>query len=1024
MLAVSMRAEPGVPAELAAPMTVFVDHELLSNDEPWPVRNLTVRSVGAKSEKPDPGTVFWIARGDVKRMGGGALTAVAAAVRAGATLIVTGSHNPLLGKVEANVAGDGTRDEETFADFDGQTYGQWKVTGGGFGEGPARGAASGQNPVTGFLGGGLVNTFNPNDGPRGTLVSPSFTIRKRYVTFLIGGGNKAGKCCLNLRIDNRIVRTETGKDSETLERRQWDVQDLIGKEAVLEIVDAESGGWGHVNVDDIRFSNLPTEAVTAAESRAWNEFLPAVFKPVDPKAQKEDRTVAVDRSVPELAAVMIDRIRFSAAPGRKPGTAVDGTRALLAFQDGAPALMAAERGKGKVFIAPADITGLNEADPLRQRDAAVSLLAGLAGIGFQAAAGRPQTAPSFGTMCLATPDTKASILAAWREREPLLREFTEAGTFAASPEQDGPTEAGTTINAAIVTSAELPPNGSADADFVLSWHFPNHYYPQNAWRGGKHSAVLVGNMYANWYHDAVPVAAYAIAELARLREQTERFRRCLYDSSLPHYFVDCVGANVSILRGPTCFWTKDNTFYGFEGCSPDAGCCPMNCNHVWNYEHTLSKLWPSLERNMRVTELVHHQRPDGGCHHRVEVPRTNPNKTQFPVADGQCGAVLKAYREYLQSENNDFLARHWPRIKKAMDFAISNWDSDRDGVMDKPQFNTYDREIFGLNTFVSSLYLAALRAAEEMARRSNDEASAKQYRELFESGGRFIREKLFNGEYYIQIADNLAGGYGKGCLADQVVGQWWARVLNLGDILPVEQVRSALSSIYKYAWLTTQKGFQGTQRFQQFADGDDKALLICAWPKGGRPADPIHYRDEAWTGVEYQVAAHKLYEGQVREALAIVKGARERYAGTNRNPWNEIECGDYYARAMSSWTLLLAAQGYAYDGPAGSLGFNPRLNADDHTSFFSTAEGWGRFIQKRTGHKQESQLAVAYGRCEVSRLRLGLPDGATNASATAKTGTRDLSPKVAVKDGAAVVTFAAPVVVGVDETLDVVIEWS
>ena len=1024
MLAVSMRAEPGIPAELAAPMTVFVDHELLSHDEPWPIRNLTVRSVGPRSARPDPGTVYWIARGDLAQMGGGVLTAVTEAVRAGATLILTGSHNPLLNRVEANVAGEATREEETFADFDGPTYGPWKVSGGGFGDAPARGNAPGQSPVTGFLGGGLVNTFNPNDGPQGTLTSPPFTIRMRYITFLIGGGKKPGRCCLNLRIGDRVVRTETGNDAERLERRQWDVEEFIGKEAVLEIVDAESGGWGHLNVDDIRFTNLPMHAVTAAEARAWNEFAPAVFGPLDPKAGKEDRTVEVDRSVPELATVMIDRIRFSAAPGRRPDSAVDGTRTLLAFQDGAPALLAAERGKGKVFIVPADIVGLNEADATRQRDAAVSLLAGLAGIGFQPAAGRPETAPSFGTMCLATPDTNASCRVAWREREALLREFTETATFAASSEQDGPTEAGTTINAALVASAAVAPNGSINADFVLTWHFPNHYYPQNAWRAGRHNGVLVGNMYTNWYHDAVSVAAYVIAEQARLRDQTEGFRRCLYDSSLPHYFVDCVGANASILRSPTCFWTKDNTFYGFEGCSADGGCCPMNCNHVWNYEHTLSKLWPSLERNMRITELVFHQRPDGGCHHRVEVPRTNPNKTQFPVADGQCGAVLKAYREHLQSPDNSFLARHWPRIKKAMEFAISNWDSDRDGVMDKPQFNTYDREIFGLNTFVSSLYLAALRAAEEMARRSNDTAAARQYRDLFERGSKFIREKLFNGEYYIQIADNLTGGYGNGCFSDQVVGQWWARVLNLGDILPAEQVRSALASIYRYAWLTTQKGFHGTQRFRQFADGDDKALLICAWPKGGRPADPIYYRDEAWTGVEYQVAAHKIYEGQIREALAIVKGARERYDGTKRNPWNEIECGDYYARAMSSWTLLLAAQGYAYDGPAGALSFNPRLNADDHSSFFSTAEGWGRFTQKRNGRRQENRLAVACGRCELSRLALGLPEGAANAVARVKTATHEYSPSVAVRDGMAVLTFTAPVVVSADETLDVVIEWT
>jgi len=105
-----------------------------------------------------------------------------------------------------------------------------------------------------------------------------------------------------------------------------------------------------------------------------------------------------------------------------------------------------------------------------------------------------------------------------------------------------------------------------------------------------------------------------------------------------------------------------------------------------------------------------------------------------------------------------------------MDFAIAEWDRDADGIMEAPQFNTYDRVIFGKNTFVSSLYLAALRAAEEMARLSRDENAAARYRGLFEKGAASRPSSSFNGEDYIQIADNLTS-YGKVCLADK----WSAR---------------------------------------------------------------------------------------------------------------------------------------------------------------------------------------------------------------------------------------------------------
>jgi len=207
--------------------------------------------------------------------------------------------------------------------------------------------------------------------------------------------------------------------------------------------------------------------------------------------------------------------------------------------------------------------------------------------------------------------------------------------------------------------------------------------------------------------------------------------------------------------------------------------------------------------------------------------------------------------------------------------------------------------------------------------------------------------------------EGLQGGYGKGCWSDQVVGQWWARVLNLGDILPNQQVASALRAIYKHNFLWKTAGFEGTQRFLEFADGDDKGLLCGSWPKGGRPADPMLYRDEYWTGIEYQVAAHKIYEGQVEEALAIVRGARERYDGRKKSPWNEIECGDYYARAMSSWSLLLAAQGYVYDGPARKLAFNPRFSSDDHRSFFHDRRGLGPLCAEPARKDADSHARAA-----------------------------------------------------------------
>jgi hypothetical protein len=234
----------------------------------------------------------------------------------------------------------------------------------------------------------------------------------------------------------------------------------------------------------------------------------------------------------------------------------------------------------------------------------------------------------------------------------------------------------------------------------------------------------------------------------------------------------------------------------------------------------------------------------------------------------------------------------------------------------------------------------------------------------------------WNGEYFQQHLpgyEKMPGEVGPGCMSDQLIGQWWAHQLGLGYLLPEEYVRKALASVFKYNWLADFTGFE--HNWRKFAGGKDKGLLICTWPKGGRPAATIPYVDEVWTGVEYQVAGHMIYEGMMEEAFAIVKGVRDRYDGIPRspiprNPWNEIECGGHYARAMSSWSLLLALSGYEYDGPAGVLKFAPSVTPENFRSFFCGPEGWGSLSQTRAEATQSASIAVVSGKLAVSLLRL------------------------------------------------------
>ena len=169
----------------------------------------------------------------------------------------------------------------------------------------------------------------------------------------------------------------------------------------------------------------------------------------------------------------------------------------------------------------------------------------------------------------------------------------------------------------------------------------------------------------------------------------------------------------------------------------------------------------------------------------------------------------------------------------------------------------------------------------------------------------------------------------------------------------------------------------------------------------GRPARPFYFCDEVWTGVEYQVAAHLIYEGLVDEGLEIVRAVRARYDGYRRSPWNEAECGNHYARSLASWALLLACSGFRYDARRQAIGFAPRSTADPFRCFFSTGTGWGDFSLEERG----AELAVRHGSIRLSQISVPSRAGAPIRTVT-KNGDR-VAARIEAGDEAETLTFDA-----------------
>ncbi len=582
--------------------------------------------------------------------------------------------------------------------------------------------------------------------------------------------------------------------------------------------------------------------------------------------------------------------------------------------------------------------------------------------------------PRYGSLSLATDSEDVSYRLRWDSGEwwddfqRWWNEFHNLGRFPNTPGQLSPDKL--TDYATLASHATLQPGQSKRFDFVIAWHFPNaeDYTP-----GIPPGSVVFPNEYGTHWKSAWTAARYTLKNLSSLRRRSLSYRDALHGSTLPPAVIDAISSQASIMRTNTVMVGAGKQVFAFEGSGDHEGSCPMNCTHVYNYEQSLAHLFPDLERSMRNLDFLMNMRPDGSMSFRTPVPPVKGGNKLHPAADGQMGCVLKVYREWQICGDDDWLRQLWPEVKRALEYAWKQWDADRDGVMEGEQHNTYDINFYGPNSMVSTLYLGALAAAARMASHLGDTETATRYSELQRAGSAKLDTLLWNGEYYVQKVDEknpkaAKYQYGDGCLADQLLGQWFAEVVGLDHLLPPGHVRQALQSIHRHNFRHGFNDFPNTQRL--FAIDDESGLLICTWPKGKRPELPLVYSDEVWTGIEYQVAAHLIYEGLLHEGLSLVEAVRARYNGDRRNPWNEIELGHHYARAMSSWSLLLAYSGFRYSAPEKLLAFHPRAGDGPFRCLFVAGSAWGVYSHTRTPQSLEATIQVLEGQLVLATLEL------------------------------------------------------
>ncbi len=569
---------------------------------------------------------------------------------------------------------------------------------------------------------------------------------------------------------------------------------------------------------------------------------------------------------------------------------------------------------------------------------------------------------------------------------------------------------------------ELDAGESAEINMGMAWFYPNH----RSIRG-----TLVGHMYGNWFSDSVGAAGYLIRNRKRHLERSRELPETVMGSRLPEKLRLALLDQINTLTKSTHF-IKNGSFGLQEG----HGCCAFNTVDVDHYSsYTLSMLFPELRETVldMHTALAHPE--NGKIHHGL------PGTVEEIEAGGEegynrwdccCQYALQVYRDAKWSGNLELMKRCWPTAVRAMDLIIG-MDFYEVGLPYIEGGITYDHwRMRGIVTFMAGVYLAALRAMEEMARMVGEPEAAQRYRELFERGLDSFEALLWNGEQYLLYygrrtegedveykregeeghlrprcpsgACTRPGAYVEiedtGVMTDALNGNGTAAAMGLGAFLDRSRVRKQLRLV-----------------LERNVQPENMAIINGSYPDGHfLDGFPFMQWQTPWTGTEYFLAIQLYAAGMVREGDRVVELVHDRHVREGMR-FDHCECNNHYSRPLCIWGAYAARLGLEVDGINGRLRVNPAGRLRTYSGLLMTGMATCTLAYAADADGTEAEITVLSGGLPLKTLRVGCSPEPTKV--TVRREGRALEASVATEAGEAVIELPRRIKLKAGETLQV-----